>query len=298
MIPSTRLRPSSIRVFYSFRLVFARGIVVGFCAMAEKENSAFRLYRFIQKMVSQPEHIPTAQVLLNAFGIDKDSSARQQNAMLSRVTILLFTEMELLVTELKRNEYSDEAIKPITAPFDSLSAGGLANQWQRSKGAFAASLLSLRPIGESPNLLTDDGVAISKDDLAELSGDIETLRQEVQISNLPAPVKEFIFHQLNIITGAIRDYPLAGVKAFKAAARDAVFHEAEHSEILVEFSEQPQMTSLKAIQAKVVKVAKFSIEFSKFLAAMDTIYHHGGAALQTAVGATHHLSGWVQHLPK
>jgi len=170
----------------------------------------------------------------------------------------------------------------------------LANPWQRSKGAFAQSLLSLRPIGESPNLLTDDGVAISKDDLAELSKDIEHLRQNVQTSDLPASVKEFILHQVSIITGAIRDYPLAGVKAFKQAAKDAIFHETEHSEIVVQYRETPQMTSLKAIQAKVVKVSKFSIEFAKFLAAMDTIYHHSGAALPAA----HHLSGWVQHLLK
>jgi hypothetical protein len=139
-------------------------------------------------------------------------------------------------------------------------------------------------------------MVISKDELADLSKDIETLRHEVEASNLPESVKQFIFDQLNIITAAIRDYPLAGVKAFKGAARDAVFHEAEHSEIVIEYGETPQMKGLKAIQAKVVKVSKFSIQFSKFLNSMDTIYHRGGEALQTAVGAVHHVSGWAQHL--
>ena len=114
--------------------------------MAERENSAFRLYRFIQRMMLQPDALPASQVVLNAFGIEKGGDAHQQNAMLSKVTLLLFTELELLVSELKRHDYSDEAIKPITAPFDTLSAGGLVNQWQRIKGVFAASLLSLRPI--------------------------------------------------------------------------------------------------------------------------------------------------------
>ena len=145
----------------------------------------------------------------------------------------------------------------------------------------------MRPIAETPNLLTDDGVVISKDELAELSKDIEALRQEVQTSDLPASVKEFILHQLNIITGAIRDYPLSGVKAFKQAAKDAIFLELEHSDIVTQYSEKPQMTRLRAIQAKVVKASKFSIEFAKFLSAMDTISHHGGALL-----------GWAQHLLK
>jgi hypothetical protein len=266
--------------------------------MAERENSAFRLHRFIQRMVPQQDNIVVAQVLLNAFGIQKDGNARQQNAMLSRITSLLFTELESLVAELKRHDYSDEAISPITAPFDRLTATGLASPWQQHKGGFAASLLVLRSIGESPNLLTEDGTLISEGDLAELSKDIETLRQEVQASDLPDSVKEFIFQQLDIIADAIRDYPLAGVKVFKEAAKDSSFHEAEHSEIVVQYSETPQMTSLKAIQAKVVKVAKFSIQFSKFLSAMDTIYHHGGSVLESAVGAEHHLSGWAQHLLK
>jgi len=255
--------------------------------MAERENSAFRLYRFIQRMMLQPDALPASQVVLNAFGIEKGGDAHQQNANVARVLGLLFTELELLVSELKRHDYSDEAIKPITAPFDTLSAGGLVNQWQRIKGVFAASLLSLRPIAETPNLLTDDGVVISKDELAELSKDIETLRQEVQTSDLPASVKEFILHQLNIITGAIRDDPLAGVKAFKQAAKDAIFHEVEHSEIVTQYSEKPQMTRLRAIQAKVVKASKFSVEFAKLLSAMDTISHHSGALL-----------GWAQHLLK
>ena len=263
--------------------------------MAERENSAFRLYRFIQRMVPQPDNMPTAQVLLNAFGIEKTSSAREQNAIFARVSFLLFTELELLVSELKRHDYSDEAINPITAPFDRLSAGGWAATWNHNKGGFAASLIALRPIAETPNLLTDDGVAVSKDELAALSKDIEALRQEVQISDLPETVKEFILRQLDIISDAMRDYPLAGVKAFKKAAETAIFHEAAHSEIVTQYSEKPQMTTLRAIQAKVVQVSKFSVEFAKFLAVIDTLYyHHSG----TLLPAAHHLSGWVQHLLK
>ena len=112
----------------------------------------------------------------------------------------------------------------------------------------------------------------------------------------PDAVKEFIYQQLDIITSAIRDYPLAGVKAFKSAAKDAIFHEAEHAEILLKYNKAPQITGLKAIQAKVVKVAKFSIELSKFVSAIDSIYHHGGAALQAVATAGHKLSGWMEVL--
>jgi len=58
----------------------------------------------------------------------------------------------------------------------------------------------------------------------------------------------------------------------------------------------PKKRGLKAIQEKVVKVSRFSIEFSKFLNAMDTIHHYAGAGFQSAGTAAHHLSGWVQRL--
>ena len=107
-------------------------------AMAERENSAFRLYRFIQRMMLQPDALPASQVVLNAFGIEKGGDAHQQNANVARVLGLLFTELELLVSELKRHDYSDEAIKPITAPFDTLSAGGLVNQLATHQGRFCS----------------------------------------------------------------------------------------------------------------------------------------------------------------
>jgi hypothetical protein len=37
--------------------------------MAEKENSAFRLYKFIQRMVPQPETMPTSQALLRYIAV-------------------------------------------------------------------------------------------------------------------------------------------------------------------------------------------------------------------------------------
>src|ERR1043166_2904627 len=106
--------------------------------MAVKENSAFRLLRFIEKMIHQGDQLPTASILLAAFGTKKDAKPREQNATLSRITFLLFNELETLVVELHRNGYSDEAIQPIVTPFDRLSAGGMSNNWQHNKPLFGA----------------------------------------------------------------------------------------------------------------------------------------------------------------
>jgi len=256
----------------------------------EKQNSAFRLYRFVQKMVpQQPPTLQTAQVLLNAFGVPKEAPPREQNAALARIMALLFGELELLVSALKAAGHSGEAIQSIARPFDSLSGPALANQWQHLVQGFSASLPVLRFAGES---LLDDGEAISPEELIDLSNSIEALRKQVEETTLPQEVKRFVYEQLDIIKRAIRDYPLAGPKAFKTAVQEAVFHLGEHAEVVAEIEKTPIMDSLKKIQEQAVRYAKYVIEVSKFIGALDSLYHH---ALQAAP-ATEQLSGLVKHV--
>ena len=260
--------------------------------MAEKENSAFRLYRFIQKMVAQqPPNQQTAQVLLKSFGVDKSTAQREQNAILARVMLLLFDELESLVADLRRAGYSDESLQPIVRPFDLLSGVGLATQWSANSQGFAACLPVLRLVGET---LPEDSAAVSSEELSELGNSIEKLRAEVQESTLPDAVKSFVFEQVDIIKRAIKDYPLAGANAFKSAVREAIFHAGEHSEVIAEYKDTPTMTSLKQIQEKAVNYAKYAIEVSKFVGALDSLYQH----LQGAPAVAHALSGLVQHVVK
>jgi hypothetical protein len=194
--------------------------------------------------------VSTSQVVLDAFGYEKGRPSREQPVVLSKITALLFIELESLVAELKQHEYSDEVINPITAPFDRLTTGLWVGAWTSYKGSFAASLPVLRSIGETPNLLTEDDAVVSQKDLVDLGADIEAERQKVQSSNLPQSVKKFIFHQLDIISAAIRAYPIAGVKAFKAAARDAILDESEHLEIIEQHGKSPEIVGLKPFRRR------------------------------------------------
>lgn len=256
--------------------------------MAVHENSAFRLHKFVQCMIPQPDNTQLGQVLLNCFGAGQNASVRLQTTMVARVTILLYAEVDVLVSELRRAELTDESFKLITDAFDRFSSLGMSHQWQHVKPQFMNALPLLRAFAE---ILPDDGAAISAENLSELDKAIEALRQEVNKCELPEEVKKFVHEQLDFIARAVRDYPIAGAKAFKTAARDAIFHEAEQHEVVATFHDAPQIKKLKAIQEKVVELAKFTVEFSKLLAAADSIYHHAGQPIQ-------YVSGWVQHLLK
>jgi hypothetical protein len=145
-------------------------------------------------------------------------------------------------------------------------------------------------VGET---LPDDGAPVTQTELSDLRHAVEELRNEVQLSALPSEVKKFVLEQLEIITRAIRDYPLAGVKAFKTAVREAIFNAGEHSEVIAEYKDTHVMASLRQIQERAVKYAKYAIEVSKFVGALDSLYHH----LQDAP-AVHQLTGLVEHVLK
>jgi hypothetical protein len=260
--------------------------------MTEKENSALRLYRFIQKMVpQQPPTLPLAQVLLNAFDVPKEMEQRDQNAILARIVVLLFGELDSIVGDLRKAGHSEESLQPIVRPFNSFSGTGLATRWQNYKEEFAASLPVLLLVGET---LPEDGTVISHGELSELGAAVRNLGDEVRNYAVPDEVKKFIFDQLDIISRAIREYPLAGAKAFRTAVRDAIFHTGEHSDIVAEYQDAPIMGSLRQIQEKAVKYAKYAVEVSKFVGALDSLYHH----LQSAPGTVRQLAGLVQHVVK
>src|SRR5262249_32769695 len=124
----------------------------------------------------------------------------------------------------------------------------------------------LRFAGET---LGEDGVAISPAELSELHAEIVELQKTIHASTLPQDIKRFVLEQLEIILRAIRDYPLAGTKAFKTAVQEAIFHTGEHAEVVAEYQDTPVIGKLKTIQQQVLKYAKYTIEVSKFLASVE-----------------------------
>lgn len=260
--------------------------------MADKQNSAFRLYRFVEKML--PHHPPQQQiayVLLKSFGLHEGASQREQNATLARVMLLLFNELDSLVADLRRGGHSEQSIQNIVRPFESLSGVGLASQWSAYSSGFSAVLPLLLMVGET---LPTDSEPISDVQLSELTNAVGKLRSEVQECALPESVKRFVLEQLDIIARAVRDYPLAGANAFKSAVREAIFHAGEHSDIVAEYKDTPVINSLKQIQEKAVNYAKYAIEVSRFIGTLDSLYKH----LQGAAPIAHHLTGLVQHVIK
>jgi hypothetical protein len=257
--------------------------------MAEKENSAFRLHRFIERMLSQPPNILTAEVLVNAFGVKKTHDVWSQNELVLRVGSLLFAELHSLKEESGRAGFTTKSLEPIEGAFGKLSVSGLTVQWQHNSPVFKACLTPLHIFGEG---LADEGAPISKADLIDLQDSISKLRENVQKSDLRADVKNFVYEQLDIIERAINNYPLVGMKAFRAAVREGMFHEAEHMEIVTELQKAPQMPSLQAIVAKVAKWSGYAMLVSRLLSAGEK----AEKGVQALAPHAHHIGLWIRHL--
>jgi hypothetical protein len=259
--------------------------------MAVRENSASRLYKFVLKMLAQPKTGPTSQALFRAFGFNETpSSQRTQSALLMLILNLLYVELDSLISQLKAHGYTDQSFAPVVQVFESrLILNAVFGSWESNHAAFSTAAPLLLVFAES---LPNDGEAASQEDLTELSSEISELRSSVLASDLPENVKRFVLAQLDIIERAVRDYPIAGTKAFKKAVEEGVFHDISHAEEVAEYEAAPQMTALKKIQNRAVRAAKFTVEFGKFLAGCETIFRSGEHVADFAP----HISGWLQRI--
>ena len=261
--------------------------------MAEKENSAFRLHRFFGRLVQQKVTSPTSDVLLLVFGAGNVKAVRTQNAVLAQVTSLLFAELDSLTEESTRLGFSDESRQPIVAAFEMFSVRAMSQAWSQSIGLFQASLPVLRIFGEG---LADEGSPISKDDLTGLENAIADLREEVKKTGIPEPVKQFVYQQLDIVERAIKEYPIAGINAFRTAAKDTLFSELEHPQEAKDFGETASASKLKAIIVRVREMSRVVVAFGRLLAAGNSVVENAEKIAQTAGGVAHQMGSVIQHL--
>lgn len=244
-------------------------------------------------MVQQGHNLSTAQVLLNAFGAGKVTEVRVQTTLLAHVTSLLFAELDLLTKESSRLEFSDESRQPIVAAFDRLSFSAMSQQWQQQIAIFQASIPALRIFGEG---LPDEGPPIAADDLNSLSVSVRNLREEVEKSGMPEPVKRFLYQQLDIVEAAIRDYPIAGVNAFRTAAKDTLFQELEHPDEAKELEQTESASKFKLIIVRVREMSRVAFALGRLLAAGNSVVENAGKIAHSAGKVAHQVETAVQHL--
>lgn len=241
-------------------------------------------------MVQQKATSPLADVLLLVFGAGNVKAVRTQNALLAQVTCLLFAEFDSLTEESTRLGFSEESRQPIVAAFEMLSVRAMSQAWSQSVALFQASLPVLRIFGEG---LPDEGPAISKEDLASLDTLVVNLRREIEKSDLPETVKRFVYEQLDIVERAIKEYPIAGINAFRTAAKDTVFNELEHPEEAKEFEQTESSSKLKAIIVRVREMSRVVLAFGKLLAAGNSVVETAEKLAHTAGSVAHQVSSVV-----
>lgn len=241
------------------------------------ENSAVRIYRIFERMVAQPDGIPIATALSNAIELSSKTTACEQAQSLYRAIALLFEELNCLREALKQ-KHSERAYQHVDTAFERFVPQMLASQWMQSKPVFQQSLPVLFIFGES---LVNEGF-ISADDLKQVKTSLEKFRDEVEIAEWPEDLKRYVAQQVGTMIRAISDYPISGVKAFKAGIKDIYFDQAENSEIIEEHANTEPMIRLTKFFATMWQWSKYPLEAGKLLSAGDTIYTHGAKVLHAA----------------
>lgn len=129
----------------------------------------------------------------------------------------------------------------------------LPNNWAHVRQHLTPqNLLSLEFCSE---ILPDEEVLASSEELAEIIELVEELREATQSENIPIGLRTVLLHHVELIERAVAIYPITGIKALREAAQTGLGELVESKEIVADHRSSEAVSKLAKVWKKVSDVA-------------------------------------------
>lgn len=92
---------------------------------------------------------------------------------------------------------------------------------------------------------------------------VQELEKLLATSTIPSSLRELIAHHIKIIRKALAEYPIAGAKALREAARTAIGDFVEAQDTINTHRDSPEVTKLGAIWKHVNDAAGIALKTEK-----------------------------------
>ncbi|CAG0967922.1 hypothetical protein RHDC4_01093 [Rhodocyclaceae bacterium] len=112
-------------------------------------------------------------------------------------------------------------------------------------------------------IIPDEESNISEEALAEISNLVADLRSSMEDANISPRLHELIDHHISLIERAIAEYPIAGAKALREAARTGLGELIEVREVLKEEKDTPSVNKLGTAWKRVNETADIALKAEK-----------------------------------
>jgi hypothetical protein len=188
--------------------------------MAERFNSAQRIYNIIHKARQHDGNTQAMEVWTRVFEVPPDHGVEQQYRIMELLSVLR-REIRLCESLMTATRIKPDTYRSVFLSLDeSTNLAYVVAQWHNTAKFYTDANMSSLSIFS--DILDDDGVPISHEELVDLISELEDVRDSVLISDLPEDAKRFLLNQIYILLSALRAYPIAGNKVFQDALGDLI----------------------------------------------------------------------------
>jgi hypothetical protein len=232
--------------------------------MSQKRNSASRLADALSEALAQPENITTADVWLKVFRQPKAKSAHEKFFFASNRMSLLFFELDNVRGYLKGAGFSTNTYEPSLEKIENtISPSVLHVGWAAVKPNLSLEVLT--SLNFCKDLMPDEEIEISEEDLKSLAEDIDSLEAHLENSELPTHLRSVIQKYIDSIWEALDEYPITGAKSLKSANKKIIGELIEAQEEIKQSAEQPAVKKFGTLFKRVNDIADTAIKADKLM---------------------------------
>lgn len=229
--------------------------------MPQNLNSATRLYRLLEQAGNHGDGVQVMETWAKILGITEPKPNKRALVVAERLAAML-RELEQVQMQMRQANFSESlyanAIANIEHALSSMLLGGSWNQVKQylQRETFVA-------LAFCTEIIPDEETDISPEALAEISALVADLRASTLDAAISPRLRELIEHHISLIERAISEYPIAGAKALREAARTGLGELIEVRDVITEEKEAPSVGKLGAAWKRVNETADIALKAEK-----------------------------------
>jgi hypothetical protein len=168
--------------------------------------------------------------------------------------------------------FSEELYAPATSQLEAaFSTMNLYNPWPHARQYLTAeTTVAMAFCGE---IIDNEEDLIGTEELTEIANKVRELEQSLVDSTLPPRLKSLIQHHIDLIRRALAEYPIAGARALRQAARTALGEIVEVREEISAHPNSQEIANLGAVWKRVNAAADLALKADKLAQLGQKAWH-------------------------
>lgn len=239
--------------------------------MNEFSNPAKRVFNLLSEAKKYTDE-PVAVVWSNIFGLDAEEGRKDPHQVTQKL-ILLRNELDRAEKMMKRKGFSEDLYVPymekVRAAIASSTTGYNWKSYSPNLGG--ETMLCLRFCSE----LLDEEPEGNFEELQAILDELEKFKASVKKTDSESSLYAFVMAQIEIMEGAILDYPISGGEAIKKAFHEGWMDVMDRESELSEQKHTEETRNLGAIWERLKKATQPIVDADRMANSLIGIFQKG-----------------------